>query len=73
MNIDKIMEVMAKGFTLVEALRQAAETAAPALKAMMDLVEKAKTDGSVSDEELAEVEAVLDQQLDIFNRPIDPG
>ena len=71
MNIDKIMELMQKGFTLLEALRQAIDAASPAIKSMYDLINKVKSGEEISDEDLEAVEAVLDAELARFNEPLD--
>ena len=70
MNADRILEIIAKGMALVENLRLAAEAASPAVKAMYELLEQAKTDKEITEEELARVEAILDGQLDLFNEPL---
>ena len=70
MNADRILDIIAKGMALVETLRFAAEAASPAIKAMYELLEQAKTDKEITEEELARVEAILDGQLDLFNEPL---
>lgn len=70
MNAEKILEVIAKGMTLIEALRQATDAASPAIKAMWELIEKHKTGAEITDDELLEVEIILDQQLEEFNKEL---
>jgi hypothetical protein len=70
MNAQQILDVIAKGFTLIEALRQATEAATPAIKALYDLIEKQKSGAIITEVDLARVEAILDAQLDAFNTPL---
>lgn len=70
MNADDILRVIQKGFTLIEAFRQTAESLSPALKAMYELVEKQRSGAEVSEAELKAVEDTLDEQLNIFNEPL---
>lgn len=70
MSAQQVLDVIAKGFTLIEVFRKATEAASPAIKALFDLIEKQKTGAVITEEELARVEAILDQQLDAFNAPL---
>lgn len=70
MNAEKILEIIAKGFTLIEALRAATEAASPAIRAMFELIEKNQSGAEVTEEDLAKVEAELDSQLAAFNAPL---
>lgn len=70
MNAERILEVIGKGFTLLEALRQTAEAASPAIKALYELMEKQKDGATITAEELARVEGILDAQLAAFNEPL---
>jgi hypothetical protein len=70
MNAEKILELVAKGMVLIEAIRQASEAASPAIKALAALVEKNSTGGAVTDADLKAVEDLLDQQLNDFNSPL---
>lgn len=71
MNAMQILEIMAKGMALIEALRIATEAASPAIKAMYELMEKSKTGVEITEEELAAVETTLDAALDEFNAPLE--
>lgn len=70
MNAQQVLDVISKGYTVIEALRQAFQTASPAIKATMELIEHYKSGAEVSPEELARIERVLDEQLDLFNQPL---
>lgn len=70
MNATQILEVIAKGFTLIEALRQATEAASPAIKAVYDLIDKYKSGTVITEADLIAVEQVLDEQLTAFNEPL---
>ena len=70
MNAQAILDVIAKGFTLIEALRIATETASPAIKAIYQLIENHRAGNDITPEELARVEAILDEQLAQFNEPL---
>jgi hypothetical protein len=70
MNADKIIELVAKGMVLIEAVRQASEAASPAIKALAALVEKNSTGGTITEAEVKAVEDLLDQQLNDFNSPL---
>lgn len=71
MNADKILEIIAKGFVLIESLRQATEAASPAIKAIYELIEKNKSGVPVTEADLARVSAILDDQLGLFNKPLE--
>lgn len=70
MNAQQVLDVISKGYTVIEALRQAFQTASPAIKATLELIEQYKSGAEVSPEELARIERVLDEQLDLFNQPL---
>lgn len=69
-DVTKILEIMAKGMALIEALRLATEAASPAIKAMWELMEQVKAGDEVTEEDLARVEEILDTQLAQFNEPL---
>lgn len=69
MDVVAIFALIAKGLSVVEAIVAAGESAAPAIKALYDLVTGAQT-GTVTDDQLAQTEALLDQLITDFNLPI---
>lgn len=66
MDITAIIALIAKGLTVVQALYEAGQTATPAIQALVKLVTGAQN-GTVSDDDLAQCEALLDQQIADFN------
>lgn len=66
MNIAAILALVAKGITVVETLVEAGQTAAPAFEALKNLLSSAQQ-GQVTDEQLAETEALLDSLIADFN------
>lgn len=70
MDITAILTLVAKGISVIEALYEAGQTAAPALTALKDLVTGAQQ-GTVTDDQLTQTEALLDQLIDQFNLDIE--
>jgi hypothetical protein len=69
MNADQIFDLIQKGLTVIGTVIEAGQSAAPALDALQKLVTGAKT-GSVTSEQLAQTEAVLDTLIENFNAEI---
>lgn len=67
--MDNILTVIQKGLAVIETLESAGKTVLPAVKALTDLVSKAKS-GPVSEEELDQTEQLLDAEIADFNEPI---
>lgn len=70
---EKVLEVISKAIVIYELLRSEYQQLAPALKAVDKLIETYRTQGTVTDEQLAEVEKLLDEQLTEFNEPLPEG
>lgn len=70
MDVMAIMALVMKGVSIAEALISAGKSAVPALTAVKNLVEKAKG-GTITDEEMLDVEDQLDDLIDQFNLPIE--
>jgi len=70
MNAEKILELIAKGMVLVEAIRAATEAASPAIKALTELIEKNSSGEEITEADLKRVEDLLDEQLNEFNSPL---
>lgn len=66
MDYVAIFALIQKGITVVTALVEAGEQAAPALKALADLTTGAQA-GTVTDDQLTQTEALLDQMIADFN------
>lgn len=71
MDIAAIFALIAKGLTVVEAVVAAGEEAAPAIKALYNLVTGAQN-GAVTDDQLEQTEALLDQMITDFNLDLTP-
>lgn len=71
MDIAAIFALVAKGLTVIEAVVAAGEEAAPAIKALYNLVTGAQS-GTVSDDQLEQTEALLDQMITDFNLDLPP-
>lgn len=69
MDIGAILDLVAKGITVAIALEAAGEKALPALEVVWNMVTGAQQ-GSVTDEQLAANEAVLDGLISDFNLPM---
>lgn len=69
MNYVAILALIEKGLTVVEAIYQAGKDAAPAIIAIKDLVTGAQQ-GTLTDEQIASTEALLDGLIADFNVPI---
>lgn len=66
MDYMAIFNLIAKGLTVVQAVYEAGQTAAPAIKALSDLVTGAKQ-GTVTEDQLSQAEALLDNLISDFN------
>jgi len=69
MDIGAVLDLVTKGLGVINTLVTVGKDAAPAIKAVTDLVISAKT-GTVTDEQLAQTEANLDALISDFNEPI---
>ena len=69
MDISAILALIAKGISIVEALYEAGQSAAPAFEALKNLITGAQ-EGTVTDQQLTETEALLDQMIADFNLDI---
>lgn len=69
MDILAILALVEKGLGVIQIAMQAGKDAAPAINALKDLLTGAKN-GTVTAEQLAATEAVLDQQIDEFNQDL---
>ncbi len=72
MDVAAILLLIEKGVTIISALVAAGQSAEPAIAALLKLISGAKA-GSVTPEELAATEALLDQQLADFNLDMPPA
>lgn len=70
MNSEKLMELLVKGFDLIDLLKQVTEKVTPAINAIWELIEKHKSGVEITNEELARVEGILDELLADFNEPL---
>lgn len=70
MDIAAILAIVGKGIATVETALSLGQEVAPALQALANLVSGAQQ-GTVTDDQLAATEAVLDQMIEDFNQPID--
>lgn len=66
MNYDRIFNAIAKGLSVAEALLEAGQVALPAIKAVQTIVEGSQG-GVVTDQDLVQVEATLDEMIAEFN------
>ena len=69
MDYIAILALVQKGITVAETLYEAGKSAAPALEAITALVTGAQS-GTVTDDDLAKTEALLDSMIAEFNAPI---
>jgi hypothetical protein len=69
MDAAAIFALIVKGLGVIEAVIAAGQSALPAIKVMIDLVTGAQN-GTVTDQQLADTEAVLDQMIADFNLPL---
>ena len=69
MDYVKILTVLQKGIELIPSLISAGATVVPLIKRMTE-VAKGGVAGTVTDAELAALEADLDAALDEFNSPL---
>lgn len=72
MDIAAILALVMKGITVVSALIEAGESAAPALEAIGDLVTGAQS-GAVTQAELDTTESLLDSLIADFNIDLPPA
>jgi len=70
MDIVAILALVQKGLSVAEAIYEAGKDAAPAIVAIKDLVTGAQN-GTVTDEQMAQTEALLDGMIADFNTSID--
>jgi hypothetical protein len=66
MDIAAILALVQKGLSVASAIYEAGKNAAPAIQAISALVTGAQK-GTVTDEEIAATEALLDQLIADFN------
>lgn len=66
MDVDKIFTTIEKGLLVANSL---GSDAGPVLHALGNLINGAKA-GTVTDEQLAETEALLDKMIAEFNQPM---
>lgn len=71
MEVAAVLLLIEKGVTIVSALVAAGQSAAPAIAALLKLVKGANA-GTLTPEEMAATDALLDQQLADFNADL-PG
>ena len=67
-----IIALLGKGISIVSALISAGQSAEPAIAGLLKLISSAKQ-GTVTPEELAATEALLDQQIADFNLDLPPA
>ena len=72
MDVAAILLLIEKGVTVISALVSAGQSAAPAIAALLKLVQGAKT-GTLTPEEMAATDALLDQQMADFNADLPPN
>lgn len=65
-----IIAMITKGLTIADMAITAGKSAAPIIKAILGLSQAAE-DGTVTDEQLAEIEALLDAEIAEFNKPME--
>lgn len=71
MDLTAIFDTVSKGITIITALLEAGQSAAPALNALRALVTGAQT-GTVTQADLDKTEALLDQMIADFNIDLPP-
>lgn len=69
MDIMAILDLVSKGLSVADTLITAGQNAAPAIKAVTELVTGAQA-GTVTDQQLTDTEAALDKMISDFNTPI---
>lgn len=69
MDVVAIMGLIIKGLGVVETLVEAGKSAAPAIKVLVGVATNAQH-GTVTEDELATAETLLDKQIEDFNEPI---
>ena len=69
MDIMAILALVSKGLSVISTLEQVGQTVAPAVKVIADLVSGAQ-EGTVTAEQLAATEALLDKLISDFNEPL---
>lgn len=69
MDAGAIFELIVKGLGVVSTLVAVGKNAAPAIKVLVDLASGAKA-GSVTDDQLAATEKLLDGMIEDFNAPM---
>jgi len=72
MDVAAILALVTKGLTIIGALIEAGASATPAIQALTKLVTGAQQ-GTVSDADLGQTEALLDKLLDDFDLDIPEG
>lgn len=69
MDMFVVLDLINRGITIAEALIKAGKDAGPAFERIKNVVTGAR-DGTVTDEELEELETLLDQLIEEFNVPL---
>lgn len=70
MDIVAILALIQKGLTVAAAIYEAGKNAAPAIQAISALVTGAQ-EGKVTEEQIAQTEALLDAMISDFNTEIE--
>lgn len=65
-----IIALITKGLTIANMALEAGKDAAPIIKTILG-VSEATQDGTVTEEQLAELEALLDAEIAEFNKPME--
>ena len=71
MNAEAILALVAKGLQLLPLLIQAGQEVATVISRLRDMAERGANGESVTDEELAALEAELDASIARFNEPME--
>lgn len=71
MDILAVLALITKGITIAQALLAAGQSAVPAFDALKNLISGAQS-GSVTQAQLDQTEALLDQMVDDFNLDLPP-
>lgn len=69
MDVKAVMDLITKGLGVVETLVETGQSAAPVIKVLVGVATGAKH-GTVTDDELAAAETLLDKQIEDFNTPM---
>jgi len=69
MDIALVLDLAMKGLSVANTLINVGKNAAPAIHAVKELISGAKA-GTLTDDDLTEVEAVLDSLIEDFNAPL---